>query len=248
MNESITVSMSAKKTSLSSIYFPAINVYKNSEIALLCLQTYNMFPNVNETNNKIRIIVQEPPHNLDIELPFGCYEIEDITQYICYKIHEDNEYYTKLDKNYICIDFNMNSDVSRMKCIINCNYKIDFTIENSLASLLGFKKEVYGKVGLTGFVSPKNIDINSVNSIKVMCNIANGSFNNGLQSHSIYEFFPRERSGTKIVEAPTNLIYYKLNTDIINSININLVDQENNPIHNFNEKITVVLHIRRSKS
>ena len=39
MNKSITLSMSGKMTSLSSTYFPAINVYENSEIALLCLHT-----------------------------------------------------------------------------------------------------------------------------------------------------------------------------------------------------------------
>ena len=101
---------------------------------------------------------------------------------------------------------------------------------------------------MSGYASEKNININAVNSIKVLCNIANGSFNNGFPSHSIYEFFPHERSGTKIIESPTNLIYYKLNTDVVNTINIDLVDQDNNRIHNFNEKITVVLHVRRCKS
>jgi len=245
MNESITISMSGKMTSLSSTYFPAINVNENSEIALLCLHTYNMFPNVNETNNNIRIIT--PGHNLDIKLPFGCYEIEDITQYISNQIHEDNERLNEIDHTmiYTPIDFNMHTDTTCMKCVISCNYPVDFAIKNSLASLLGFQNKIYGKDGSSSFRSSKNIDINAVNSIKVLCNVANGSFDNGQQSHSIYEFFPRERSGAKIVESPTNLIYYQLNTQVLNTININLVDQENNPIHNFNEKITVVLHIRR---
>jgi len=78
-----------------------------------------------------------------------------------------------------------------------------------------------------------------------MCNIANGSFDNSRQSHSIYEFVPTVRSGSKLVQSPTTLIYYELNTAIINSLTIDLVDQENRPIHNFEEKLTVVLHIRR---
>ena len=53
MSKSITLSMSGKMTSLSSTYFPAINIHEDSEIALLCLHTYNMFPNVNETNYNI---------------------------------------------------------------------------------------------------------------------------------------------------------------------------------------------------
>lgn len=248
MSESITVSISGKMTSLSSTYFPAINVHKDSEITLLCLHTYNMFPNVNETNNNIRIVT--PVHKLDINLPFGCYEIEDITQYISNKIHEDNEHMNEVDNTimYTPIDFTMHTDTTSMKCIINCNHSIDFSIKNSLASLLGFKNKVYTGDGLSSFRSSKNIDINAVNSIKVLCNVANGSFVNGQQSHSIYEFFPRERSGVKIIESPTNLIYYKLNTEVLDAININLVDQDNNSIHNFDEKITVVLHIRRCRS
>jgi len=246
MIESITVSMSGKISTLSSTYFPSINLYENSEIALLCLHTYNMFPNVNETNNNIRIIKNHC--NLDIKIPFGCYEIEDITQYISNQIHKDNEQINSVETatyNYDPIDFTMHTDITSMKCIINCNYPVDFTDKNSLASLLGFKNKVYGK---GGFRSSNNININAVNSIKVLCNVANGSFDNGLQSHSIYEFFPHERSGAKIVESPNNLIYYKLNTEVLSTININLVDQENNIIHNFDEKVTVVLHIRRCKS
>jgi hypothetical protein len=61
----------------------------------------------------------------------------------------------------------------------------------------------------------------------------------------MYEFFP-EHSKTSTVESPTNLVYYKLNTEVINSINITLVDHENKIIKNFDEKITIVLHIKRN--
>jgi len=81
-----------------------------------------------------------------------------------------------------------------------------------------------------------------------MCNIAHGSFDNRLQSHSIYEFFPSGRTGSKVVQSPPNLIYYRLNKTDINSITIQLVDQNNNPIDNFNETLTVVLHIKRHES
>jgi hypothetical protein len=81
-----------------------------------------------------------------------------------------------------------------------------------------------------------------------MCNIAQGSFNNHLQSHSIYEFFPSGRTGTKVIQSPTNLIYYKLNKTNIDSITLQLVDQDHNPIDNFGEALTIVLHIKRYES
>jgi hypothetical protein len=195
LNESFTVSMSSKNTTLTSSYFPKINFHKNSEIALLCLQTYNKFPDVNETNNCIRIIIPKPCHHiLDIVLPIRCYEIEDMPQFIYGKIYDDNEHYLKSDIRYTPTGFSMGPKmsflkykVSKMSCVINCNCKIDFTIENNLASILGFKNKIYGKGDyLSGFISERNININAVNSIKFLCNITNGSFNNGLQSHSIY--------------------------------------------------------------
>lgn len=52
MQKSVTLTLSGNKTSLSADYFPSINVNKNFEIALLPLQTYNIFSNINEINNK----------------------------------------------------------------------------------------------------------------------------------------------------------------------------------------------------
>jgi hypothetical protein len=115
------------------LIFPAINVHEYSEIALLCLHTYNMLPNVNETNYNFRIIIRQ--RNLDIKLSFDCYEIEDITQYICNQIHEDNERINNIaghDKMYNDPkNFTISTDITRMKCVINCNYPIDIKIKNS---------------------------------------------------------------------------------------------------------------------
>jgi hypothetical protein len=134
-----------------------------------------------------QIIVPKPYHILDIVLPIGCYEIEEMSQFIHGKIYDDNENYLKSDISYTPTDFTMGPDVSKMRCVINCNCQIDFSIKNSLASTLGFKNKIYGEGdNLSGFISERNININAVNSINVLCNIANGSFNNGLQSHSIY--------------------------------------------------------------
>ena len=78
-----------------------------------------------------------------------------------------------------------------------------------------------------------------------MCNIALGSFSNHLQSHSIYEFFPSGKTGSNVIQAPPNLIYYKLNKTNIDSITVQLVDQDHNTIDNFGEALTIVLHIKR---
>ena len=98
---------------------------------------------------------------------------------------------------------------------------------------------------IDGHRSKKVVNLNSVNSIKVMCNIAQGSFNNHMPSHSIYEFSPTENIGAKLIQSPTNLIYYKLNKTNIDLITIQLVDQDHNPINNLGEKLVIDLHIKR---
>ncbi|KAF0709441.1 Uncharacterized protein FWK35_00032067 [Aphis craccivora] len=78
-----------------------------------------------------------------------------------------------------------------------------------------------------------------------MRNIAQGSFNNHMSSHSIYEFSSSENIGSKLIQTPTNLIYYKLNKTNIDLITIQLVDQDHNPINNLDEKLIIDLHIKR---
>lgn len=230
MYESVTLSLSGNKTTLTANYFPPISVYEDSEIALLSLQTYNSIPNINETNN---VICFSYDTYVRIELRPGCYEVEEIINEIKYQLKKKNK----------ILDFEMWFDKQDFRCNIKGNFSVEFPTERSLATVLGFTKVTYE--AHDGIRSEKAVNINSVNSIKVICDIAKGSFNNDNPSHSIYEFFPTVESGAKIVQNPNNLIYYPILNSTIGTIHINLVDQENKPIQNFEEKLTIVLHIKR---
>lgn len=253
-DESITIRISGNNCSLTSTYSPVINIHGDSEIALLCLQIGNNVEKfkkkkilIDETNNGIRLTrrdVNSLP--VDIRIPAGVYEIEDINNYIT-NYFEKN---TTLGK--LILKLSISDD--HMKCRIDSNHNIDFNIENSIGSTLGFEKKLYSYFQERNLYhqSQNNIQYEligygiDVNSIKVLCNIAKGSFENGQHSNSIYEVFPKLLE-TRLVETPTNLIYYKLNTAVIKKIKIDLVDEENNPIKNLNEKITVLLRIRPRK-
>jgi len=247
MYESITLSLTGNSTILSMNYFPSLNVYEDSEIALLCLQTFNSFPNINATNNRLEIEViplSSHKHKTDMfvfTLEEGCYEIEDINNKIAKELfHFNNEYKTQLT-------FNITIDPIDFRSYIKCNGILHFEILHSMAPVFGFEKREY-KPEYETHRSEKAVNLNTINSIKVMCNVAHGSFNNQHQSHSIYEFFPSGRTGTKVIQSPLNLIYYRLNKTDINSITVQLVDQNNITIDNFNESLTVVLHIKRHGS
>lgn len=243
MYESVTLSLTGNATILSVNYFPSINLYEDSEIALLCLQSFNSFPNINENNNKFSIqIVDDENNNTPmmcyIKLEEGCYEIEDINQRVKKQIDDYNS------KNLTKLTFDISVDPNDFRSYIKCNGILHFEIPFSMAPVFGFDKRQY-KPEYASHRSEKAVNLNTINSIKVMCNIAQGSFNNHLQSHSIYEFFPSERTGSKVIQTPPNLIHYKLNKTNIDSITVQLVDQDHNPIDNFGEALTIVLHIKR---
>ena len=247
MHESITLSLTGNSTELSENYFPSLNVYEDSEIALLCLQTRNLFPNINSANNRLEIEVIPSPSNRFVRKTFvfileeGCYEIEDINNKIAKELfHFNNEFGARLS-------FNVSIDPVDFRTYIKYNGILKLNIPNSIASVFGFEKRTYEPM-YVAHRSGKAFNLNTINSIKVMCNIAHGSFNNQLQSHSIYEFFPSGRTGTKVIQSPLNLIYYRLNKTVINSITVQLVDQNNIPIDNLNETLTIVLHIKRRGS
>ena len=200
MYESVTLSLTGDKTILSANYFPSINLYEDSEIALLCLQTFNSFPNINNDNNKFAIQVDDHNNNNDrmwcyIKLEEGCYEIKDIK----HRVKEQINIYNEKFKTQLTFDISV--DPHDFRSNIKCNGILHFEILHSLAPVLGFEKREYKPdyERLVHHRSEKAVNLNTINSIKVMCNIAQGSFNNHLQSHSIYEFFPSETSGSKVV-------------------------------------------------
>ncbi|KAF0755412.1 Uncharacterized protein FWK35_00021203, partial [Aphis craccivora] len=209
MYESVTLSLTGNATILSVNYFPSINLYDDSEIALLCLQSFNSFPNINENNNKFSLqIVDDENNNTPmmcyIKLEEGCYEIKD--RRVKKQIDDYNS------ENLTKLTFDISVDPNDFRSYIKCNGILHFEIPFSMAPVFGLKKD--------------NIN-------QIMCNIAQGSFNNHLQSHSIYEFFPNGRTGSKVIQSPPNLLYYKLNKINIDSITVQLVDQDHNPIDNF---------------
>ena len=100
-------------------------------------------------------------------------------------------------------------NVNTLQCIL--------TAPNSLASVLGFKRSIYGD-GRNAIENPVNIM--SVYSILVHCNIILSSYMGGTQAPVAYNFFPNASPGQRILDAPHNLIYHPVTVDVI-SIELN---------------------------
>lgn len=94
------------------------------------LLTNNLIPNIEPGCNSIGFH-QMFGLNEDITIATGTYKLEDLESVI-----------NKLKPDCI-IFFELKSDSNTLKCKIACSHEIDFSIENSIATLLGFRNVVY---------------------------------------------------------------------------------------------------------
>jgi hypothetical protein len=214
--------LSGTERLLTNNLFPPIVLEGEWEIGLVNLCTYNSIPNIEHGVNNLFHYA-----NKVLEIPEGSYEIDDIKRY--------------LHDNGVAVKINANKNT--LKCEILFDKVIDFSKPGSIGPLLGFDRVVL-KPNVRHH-SHNQVDINRVNSIRVECSIARGSYLNGKEGHTIHEFFPKVPPGFKIVEAPPTIIYVPINTNRISSITVQLFDQDGRAINFRGETITVRLHLRR---
>lgn len=224
--------LNGKGSILGCEVFPPFDVSEGQwEIGLVDLLTYNSIPNIEkDVNDKFYYKLNENEECITFEE--GSYEIEDIKWYI-----KD-----RLDKN---IEFDLKANNITLKAKLSCSAEINFSKDQTIGPLLGFTRQIL-KPGTHTSNSSEGINIIKVNVIRVECNIARGSYQDGRESHLIHEFFPLVESGYKLVEVPNTILYLPLNVQKINNITIALKDQDGNLINFRNETISVRLHVRKN--
>ena len=167
---------------------------KEYEIALVNLETYYSFPNIDESNN---VFVYSPDNGnlwVKIKIPEGSYEIDDINNTIQHKM-EKRGHHDPINEDYY-INISANSNTLKSVLILEKDYQVDFNHQNSLAKVLGFTGAKYTK----GFHESENVvNILSINSILVNIDIISGSYVNGTTKNTIYSFFPKVSPGYKII-------------------------------------------------
>jgi hypothetical protein len=211
------------------------------EAALLSLDTYNSIPNIIvEKNNIFKYSTDDGITWKIIAFNTGAYELTAINNEVKRQMiaNGDNE-------SVITITPNITTSTSIVN-IENPAYKVDFSVQNSIGPILGFRAVVIGH----GYnESPNIVDIMQVNSILVNIDIIMGSYVNGFPSPTIYSFYPNVAPGYKIVERPNpSLIYYPLSRPDISRMRVWLTDQNGNLVNLRGETITIRIYVRELKS
>ena len=183
---SFQIIVSGNKSSFNTRLNPALQLDRDKEyeIALVNLETYYSFPNIDETNN---VFVYSPDNGnswVKIKIPEGSYEIDDINNTIQHEM-EKRGHYDSINEDYY-INIYANSNTLKSVLIIEKDYQVDFNHQNSLAKVLGFSGIKYKE----GFHKSENVvNILSINSILVNIDIISGSYVNGTTKNTIYFFF-----------------------------------------------------------
>ena len=207
----------------------------NYEMALVGLNTYYSFPNIDETNNTVTMfkkVAKEWQELNTVVLGTGCYEVEAIDKEIKRQMGWGKDAPVKFAPNN-----------STLNCVMNVkkDYKVNFAVENSLASVLGFSQKEYYE---GRWESDEIVNILKVNSILVYCDIISGSRVDGLEKPIIFHFSPNVAPGIKIVIEPQQPIYLPITVDTISQMTIWLTDQEGRPIDLRGENIVFNFHVR----
>ena len=241
---SFSVLVNGNESIFNTRFTPKIELDRDKvyEIALVNLETYYSFPNIDETNNVFIYSPDDGNSWVKIKIPMGSYEIDDLNNTIQHEM-EKRGHYDEINNEYY-INISANSNTLKSVLIIESGYQVDFNQQNSLSKVLGFTGTKYTE----GFHESENVvNILTINSILNNIDIIGGSYVNGKLKNTIYSFFPKVSPGYKIIESPVNLVYLPLLIDSIGDINTSITDQDDNLLNLRNEKLSIRFHIREAR-
>jgi len=163
-------------------------------------------------------------------LPDGYYNIELLN------------YYLKSNANPV--DFEINEITSRCVARLKPGHKIDFS-DGKLHEILGFEAKVIDQDKAEGKY-PINIS-KGIDRILIHCSLVENSYLNNVKSDVVYSFVPQTPPGSLITLNPNPPIYLPVREKrLIQSIRMQITDQNNRLFELNDEPVTFMLHLRRT--
>src|SRR6266516_58177 len=247
---SYTITHTATKSDFIFNLSPPIHLDPNKkyEAALLSVNLYNSIPNVTGNNNKFKYSNDSGQTWKLITFNKGSYEIQAINDEIQRQMILNGDYDIINKEFYITVS----ADIPELKSIINItnkSYLVDFDVENSIGSTLGFyfTKHDHKMIGYGYNKSHDIVDITKTNLVLINVSLISVSYVNGYELPAIYSFDPyKVPPGYKLDDRPNpSLTYYLVNErEKLNSIRIWLTDQNSKPIDLRGERVTIKIQIR----
>ena len=235
---SFMITFTGKGSRIEKTFQPeiAITAGCHYEIAFTSLETYYSIPNINKTNNTFSISRDAGTWD-DVEVDTGCYGLIGLNAAIGRKL--------KVHEMAMAVEFKANYNTFKCTMILKAGFAVKFPEKGSLSTVLGFDKKIYKAGGEeTRYESERTVNIMTVNSILVHCDLVGGSYLNEMRVPVIHSFFPLADPGDKIVEKPSEYIYLPIPSDVIRHMTVWLTDQDQNLLDLRGETLTVKFHLR----
>ena len=123
---SFQVIVSGNQSSFNTLFNPKIELDRNKvyEIALVNLETYYSFRNIDETNNVFVYSHDQGVTWTKIKIPTVSYEIDDLNNTIRFEM-EKRGHYDEVNNDYY-INISANSNTLKSILIIEPGYQVDF--------------------------------------------------------------------------------------------------------------------------
>jgi hypothetical protein len=225
---------------------------------------HGVYESVNEINmqdgsSSSKVFVLRLTNESDITyfgINHGAYEIDEINKEIQKNIrvlthtdtindHSNNEggHFKERDDDHL---FSLHPNNNTLKCELKSVYELDFTLNKSLASLLGYDRKSLAANVM--HVSTKPVNIMKVRMIRVECNITSGAYINTQESHTLFEFDIDVTPGYKLTKEPQHIIYLPVKPEgrqFIDNITLRIVDDNGELVNFQGEKIIVKLELKK---
>jgi len=213
--------------------YPPIQLDDDWQVGLMNFSVYNNIQNITTKNNIFKYSIDNGVTWTTITLTPGSYEIDAINS-------EINRLMTINGDTGITISANSITRRSVVD-IKPATTKVDFTVANSLASLLGFGSVV---LSTRYNVSPNPVDIITINRILVNCDIIGNSYLNNSPFPAIYSFPINVNTGERFTEQPNNIVYFPVVKFLVDSIKLWVSDQDGNAINLGGQNLVARLHFK----
>lgn len=237
---SFTVSFSGNSSVLRADFFPEITLDPNANYccALLDFTSYNSIPNIIDGKNNDFTFKKGNDTAVTISLPTSMYEVKDILDYLK----------TEFNRLHISLTYDINEASATVQ--ISFNEEIKW-VGGTLFYVIGFKYKDNNDsrvfIKHYKYRSDHIAKITDVDVIRIECDIVTGSYINGRNSHTIHQFSNcKVPPGYKFIEIPRHFVYLPVKETILQSLQISVVDQDDNLIDFRGEQISCRIHIKKT--
>ena len=244
MDDNLEFIVRGKGSDISNDFLEPIVIPIETHVAKLGLKnfaTYNNIPNIEERkNNQIKIKVPGKDNYELFSLETGAYELKIIAQQIVEWIEITFPDLKDVEDNFRLFG---NEATSKAEFLFKDDYGIDFNVNYSICSLLGFEsnRKFHGK---GRYIADEIIDIANVSQLIFNCSLTESNYINGKEEPFLYNCGIDVPVGYRLARELTDISYNNLTTSQISSIRVWIVDQDGTPVNLRNDDLVVTLSLK----